>query len=182
MRSIDPLAKLPRSIENRYHLMHKRARELVDEGKKLVILIEEAHSIPVPTLKHLKRIFELKSDDGFTSLFSILLIGQPELVVRLSESNSEVREIVARCSMLELLPLEVDLANYLAHLLGRVNKTLDEVITADAITLLMEKLFRRGHSRLYPLEINNIMVSAMNEAAYTEQDLIYPDIIEAVAL
>lgn len=182
MFSIAPAERMPRSIESRYRLMHKRAKELVNDDKRLVILIEEAHCIPKPTLKHLKRIFELKSDDGFTSLFSILLVGQPELKVRLSENDADIREMVARCSELELFPLEQDVDNYLAYLLERANKKLDEVITAEAIEALTKKLFKRGHSRLYPLEVNNIMTAALNEAAYTEQDLIYPDIIEAVAL
>lgn len=182
MFSIAPMERMPRSIESRYRTMHKRAKELVNDGKRLVILIEEAHCIPKPTLKHLKRIYELKSDDGFTSLFSILLVGQPELKIRLNENDAEIREVVARCAELELLPLEKDLANYLGYLLARVNKKLDEVITSEAIDTLAKKLFKRGYSRLYPLEINNIMTAAMNEAAYTEQDLIYPDIIEAVAL
>lgn len=113
MFSIAPAERMPRSIESRYRLMHKRAKELVNDDKRLVILIEEAHCIPKPTLKHLKRIFELKSDDGFTSLFSILLVGQPELKVRLSENDADIREMVARCSELELLPLEQDVDNYL---------------------------------------------------------------------
>lgn len=182
MFSIAPTERMPRSIESRYRMMHKRAKELANDDKRLVILIEEAHCIPKPTLKHLKRIFELKSDDGFTSLFSILLVGQPELKIRLSENDPEIREVVARCSELELLPLEQDVSSYLAYLLERANKKLDEVITQEAIEALAKKLFKRGHSRLYPLEINNIMTAALNEAAYTEQDLIYPDIIEAVAL
>lgn len=183
MRNINPGGRVPRSLDNRYHLLHTKAKELVADGKKLVILIEEAHSIPKPTAKHLRRIFELRADDGFSRLFSILLVGQPELAkVVLNENNPDVREVVGRCTPLELLPLGDDLADYLSYLLSRVNKKLDEVITPEAVEALKQKLFKRGQSRLYPLLINNIMVAAMNRAASTDDDLVHPDTIEAVAI
>ncbi|MFP3014027.1 MAG: hypothetical protein ACTS8R_01525 [Arsenophonus sp. NC-QC1-MAG3] len=44
---------------------------------------------PIPTLKHLKRLFELKN--GFLKLLSIVLLEQPEFGDKLSEPLLAVR-------------------------------------------------------------------------------------------
>lgn len=59
--------------------------------------------MPLPTLKHLKRFFELKR--GFERLLGIVLIGQIELAVKLSENNPAVREVVRPCEVVTLQPL-----------------------------------------------------------------------------
>ena len=69
-------------------------------------MIEEAHGLPLPTLKHLKRFFELKN--GFERLLGIVLIGQTELAQKLSENNPAVREVVQRCEVVTLLPLTTE--------------------------------------------------------------------------
>ncbi|XLM22759.1 AAA family ATPase, partial [Chromobacterium piscinae] len=90
-------------------------------GYRHCLVIDEAHSLPIPTLKHLKRFFELEL--GFKKLLSIILIGQPELKVKLSERDAAVREVVQRCEMVELAPLEGGrLEEYLKFKLERMNK------------------------------------------------------------
>lgn len=42
-----------------------------------------------------------------------MLIGQPELADKLSERNMEVREVVQRCEVVELLPLDNSLEEFL---------------------------------------------------------------------
>ncbi|VEI45183.1 Uncharacterised protein [Actinobacillus equuli] len=54
-------------------------------------------------------------EDGFKKLLSIVLIGQPELKLKLSERNTEVREVVQRCEVVELAPLDAELERYVQH-------------------------------------------------------------------
>ncbi|MFP4733744.1 AAA family ATPase, partial [Pasteurella multocida] len=84
--------------------LHRVLKDSARAGNQHVLIIEEAHSLPVPTLKHLKRFFEL--EDGFKKLLSIVLVGQPELKLKLSERNFEVREVVQRCEIVTLEPLD----------------------------------------------------------------------------
>jgi type II secretory pathway predicted ATPase ExeA len=94
-------------------------------------VIDEAHSLPIPTIKHLKRFFELEL--GFKKLLSIILIGQPELKAKLSERNQDVREVVQRCEMVELAPLDGGrLDEYLKFKFDRLGKPIGEVIDVTA--------------------------------------------------
>ena len=92
--TIAPLESIKRSQDARFRQLHRVLKDSSQAGFSHVLVIEEAHSLPIPTLKHLKRFFELES--GFKKLLSIVLIGQPELADKLSERNMEVREVVQR--------------------------------------------------------------------------------------
>lgn len=84
-----------RSSEARFRQLHRVLRDSRRTGRSHVLVIEEAHALPIPTLKHLKRFMEL--EDGFKKLLGIILIGQPELAMKLSEQSQEAREVVQRC-------------------------------------------------------------------------------------
>lgn len=95
-------------------------------GNKHLLVIEEAHGLPLPTLKHLKRFREL--EDGFRKLLGIVLIGQPELRMKLSETNPEVREVTQRIELVELQALDAELENYLNFKFARAGKRVGDVI------------------------------------------------------
>ena len=127
---------------------------------------------PIPTLKHLKRFFELKN--GFERLLGIVLIGQTELAQKLSENNPAVREVVQRCEVVTLLPLtDGRLAGYLKHKIERAGGDITKIMDESAIDVVAERLTVRGrsgrgveeHSLLYPLAVNNLVSAAMNQAA-----------------
>lgn len=155
-------------------------------GNKHVLIIEEAHALPIPTLKHLKRFFEL--EDGFDKLLSIVLIGQTELGTKLSESRADVREVVQRCEVVRLNPLGEHLGAYLKHRFHLVNKPLAEVMDEQTVEALRTKL--TGHSTsgrsqgsfsvLYPLAVHNVLTAALNLAAQYGAPRLSPDIIAEV--
>ncbi|MCU4481246.1 ExeA family protein [Acinetobacter ursingii] len=159
-----------RSAEARFRQVHNLLKESSLAGNSHVILIEEAHSLPIPTLKHLKRFFELKS--GFKNLVSIILIGQTELANKLSERNPHVREVVQRCENITLEPLtSTGLEQYLKHRIKSIDKKLSEIITEDGIYAIAERLTQANgngkieRSLLYPLAVGNLITGAMNAAA-----------------
>lgn len=184
MAAVAPLEKPKSSPEARFAQLHKALRESHSAGYRHCLVIDEAHSLPIPTIKHLKRFFELEL--GFKKLLSIILIGQPELKAKLSEQNKDVREVVQRCEMVELAPLDGRLEDYLKFKMDRVGKPLAEVIDASGIDALRAKLTisardRRGtESLLYPLAVGNLLTAAMNLAASIGAPAVTGDVIREV--
>ena len=135
--TLAPLQSVKRSPEARFRQLHQVLKESCKSGYSNVLIIEEAHSLPIPMLKHLKRFFEL--EDGFKKLISIVLIGQPELKLKLSERNTEVREVVQRCEVVELAPLDAELENYVAFRLAKVGKKLSDIFDEDAFLAVRQR-------------------------------------------
>lgn len=140
-------------------------------GRRHLLLIEEAHCLPVATLKHLKRFSELK--DRMRRLLGIALVAQPELRARLLNAGQEVREVSQRCEVIDLLPLDSDLEAYLKHKFARFDLPLGKVLAPDAVDAIRGRLVHvpRGGkpvdavSFCYPLVVNNLVVRALNAAA-----------------
>lgn len=180
IRTISPLAALRISQEARFAQLEAALRDSYASGYRHCLVIEEAHSLPLPTLKHLKRILELRQ--GFSRLVSIILIGQPELLMKLSERNSEVREVVQRCEVMTLHPIKPEhLGDFLSYRLKRAGIKLADVIDNTGIAAMIQRLVSsNGASQLYPLAVGNFVVSAMNIAAKIGAPIIDADIINEV--
>lgn len=190
LNTVAPLEPIKRSPEARFRQLHRVLRDSRRSGNSHALIIEEAHGIPIPTIKHLKRFFEL--EDGFKKLLSIILIGQPELKLKLSESNHEVREVVQRCEIVKLTPLDNHLEEYLAFKLGRIGKSLTEIIDTSGIEALRAKLTistnRRDHrtgssgrdtvSLLYPLTVGNLFTACLNLAADIGAPLVTANVVK----
>ncbi|EJG5923813.1 AAA family ATPase [Salmonella enterica] len=172
------------SPEARFAQVHKALKDSAgdDSHNGHVLIIEEAHSLPIPTLKHLKRFLELES--GFKRLLSIILIGQQELCDKLSERRASVREVVQRCELIQLEPLNNDLDAFLAFKLTRAGKKPEEILDASAIPEIVSRMTTRDgkgnvvSSTLYPLAIGNLMIAAMNAAAEIGVPVVNGDIIK----
>ena len=154
-------------------------------GNSHVLMIEEAHDLTVQTLKYLKRFWEL--EDGFKKLLSIILIGQPELKNKLDErQNYEAREVIRRCEIAELLPLNGNLKDYMALKFKRIGKDPRELFESDAYDAIRERLTvrKRGSdgviSLLYPLVVNNLITKAFNLGAEIGAKKINAEIIKEI--
>ncbi|PTS85515.1 transposase [Pseudomonas sp. HMWF032] len=181
--TVAPLERPKSNPEARFRQMHRALKNSYESGFRHVLIIEEAHSMPISTLKHLKRLRELES--GFTKLVSIILIGQTELMVKLSERNAEVREVVQRIEVAELLPVSAArLGEFLAFRMDRAGKKLAEVIDPSGVQAIAERLTNAGRdtkrSLLYPLAIGNLVVAAMNLATSIGAPLITDEVIKGV--
>lgn len=187
LEAVAPGTNPKRSPEARFRQVHKALQESARAGNKHVLIIEEAHGMPLPTLKHLKRFFELKN--GFERLLGIILIGQTELAQKLSENNPHVREVVQRCELITLQPLDDGrLAQYLKFKFARIGKDVKDVLEDTAIEAIAERLTVRtrakagieSHSLLYPLAVNNLVSASMNEAATLLQERVTGDTVMGV--
>lgn len=182
MAKVAPLARMKSSPEARFAQLEAALKSSHAAGYNHVLIIEEAHSLPQPTLKHLKRFRELYA--GFTPLLSIILIGQPELAVKLSPRNGDVREVTQRISIAELRPMPVGaVEGHLAFRLGRAGKRLDEVIDAGGIQAVIDRLSTSGKdksSQLYPQAIGNLVLAAMNLATRVGESRVTAEVVGEV--
>lgn len=144
-------------------------------GQNHVLLIEEAHDLTPYMLKLLKRFWEI--EDGFRKALSIVLFGQTELKAKLNETRyPEIREFIRRCEQVELLPLDNALADYLTLKFKRIDSSLDNVMDADAVGAIRERLTKMRLG-CYPLIVNNLVTRAMNKAAELGAPRVTPDIV-----
>jgi type II secretory pathway predicted ATPase ExeA len=185
--TLDPLGSVAQTTERRTRQAEKLLTESTATGNTHLLLIEEAHGLPIATLKHLKRLHERMRFQGRKPMLGILLLGQPELQAKLDEKRHDVREVVQRIEMVQLRPLGADLKAYLAHRAKRDSKDLQALITDDGIDALRDRLtVVRGDVRtapvslIYPLSVNNAMTAALNAAARIGAPVITKDVVRAI--
>lgn len=185
LSALAPSTYAKRSPEARFRQIHNLLKESSRAGNHHLLIIEEAHSLPIPTLKHLKRFIELKN--GFTPLLSIILIGQDELKIKLAENNQEIREVVQRCEIVTLEPFtQTSLVEYLHHRCKVANRKLDDFIDQSGLDAICTKLTRnvgrknQHESLLYPLAVGNLLTGALNVAADLGADVITADLVMEV--
>lgn len=171
-----------RSMEAKARQIKRLLTDSSRAGNKHCLIIDEAHDLTIPVLKYLKRFWEL--EDGMKRLLAIVLVGQPELKVKLNERNADLREVARRCQQVELQPLNAFVGEYLKHKFARVGKSFAEVFAEDAMSGLTARLTQQNGNKtvslLYPLIVNNAVIAALNEAAKLGQNQITADIFEGV--
>lgn len=186
IRALSPLENPKRTLEAKAAQLHKLLKDSRRGGNSHVLIIEEAHGLHKQTLKHLKRFLELK--DGMKPLVSIILIGQTELKTKLSESSPDVREVVQRCELVELPPLDAHLEGYLRFKFERVGVDLAAIAEPGALDAIRAWLIfsksttktRETVSLMYPLMVNNLVTAAINQAASLGFDKLTDDLIREV--
>lgn len=169
--ALAPGVALKSSPQARYKQVHELLKASRAAGYTHLLVIEEAHRLPIPTLKHLKNFMELK--DGLRRLLGVCLIGQNELFNILSERNPEVREIVQRCEQITMEPLDNDVESYLQLKFERAGAKLADVFEPDAMDAIRTRLIQQAHghrsnevvSICYPQVVNNLVCRALNAAA-----------------
>lgn len=162
-----------------------QAKAKANKSSRHCLIIEEAHRLAVPTLKHLKGFYEMKV--GRAPMLSIVMVGQTELGDRLNPSNTHLREVIQRCEVVNLQPLDNNLEDFIKFKLARVGKPVSEVIDASGIDQLRFKMTKREkdkqgnlvivESALYPLAVTNMLVAAMNETARLGAPVVNADVV-----
>lgn len=169
MRTVAPLQSIRSSPEARFDQVHQALCNSSRAGMRHLILIEEAHCMPVATLKHLKRFLELK--DGMKRLLGIVLLAQPELLKKLSTANASLREVTQRIEIVQLAPL-AQVGDYLKHRFARAGTSLDAVIEPSAVDALRATL-----GDVYPQALHNLLARSMNTAATVGAPLVTKEMV-----
>jgi len=154
MKNVNPMRG--GDLEERSRWVHALLRLKISEGKKLVLLIDEAHGLREETLRSLKRFHELQ--EGFKKLISIILVGQEELM-NVLHGNYALREVSARINIVEMKPINNLVDDYLTHKLSRAGVELIKVMDESAI-----KTVKRLLPKAVPLSVNNLASRSIEEA------------------
>ena len=104
------------------------------EGKRVVVLVDEAHAMPLETLEELRLLYNLQVGDQ--KLMQIALFGQPELNAKLEQPNMRQLKdrIVHHFSMLPLSPLVIEA--YLLFRMRAAGYRGSNIFSAAAIKLI----------------------------------------------
>ncbi|MDG4476447.1 ExeA family protein [Thiovibrio frasassiensis] len=149
----------PASLDSLLRILNDHLYALAQQGKKLLIVIDEAQNLPDESLEQLRLLSNFETDTQ--KLLQIVLFGQPELRGKLSQTN--MRQLVQRVSIMETLaPLsKQEMVNYILH---RFKKSgVYEMPRSFATTDLIWR-YTKGYPRL----INKIMSRALL-VAYAEK-------------
>lgn len=182
--TLQPETTVPQTLQARTVRAAKMLTASAEAGAVHLLLIEEAHGLPDATLKHLKRLHELRN--GRRGLLGILLLAQPELKLRLANGlrTGALREVAQRVEIVELLPLDAELRGYLQCRAEAAGAKLGELIDDQAVEQLRARLTRKTDkgavSMCYPLAVNNMLTRALNSAAALGVPLVTRDVIAAI--
>ena len=180
--TLDDKASVARGAERRSRQVRRALEESAIAGNAHLLILEEAHALPIPTLNHLKRLHE-KMRLGRKPMLGILLLGHPELEKKLG--RFDVREVMQRMEIARLRPLGADLSAYLTLRAQASGRPLADFITPDGIDELRSRLtLPEGpdgpRSLLYPLNVNNWMTAALNTAAALGAPKVDRDVVRTV--
>lgn len=183
MSAVAPGESIPSSPEKQSQKLHRLLRSAYAAGTHYCVIIEEAHDLNRHTLKSLKRFLELK--EGRHPLLSIILIGQTELGEKLNPADPWMREVVQRCDVLHIAPIE-DVAGFLRFRFARAGIDFGKIFTEDGVEAIKESLTvaqdRSGNGVYmgYPLMIANMTIAALNLAASAGEKQVTADVVRMV--
>jgi type II secretory pathway predicted ATPase ExeA len=135
------------------------AAEEAEKGKRVVVVVDEAHLLSAEQLEELRLLTNADMDSH--SAFACLLIGQPTLRrrIKLGTFAALDQRIALRFAMPPMTDIET--AGYIAHHLALAGRT-DTMFSDDAIALIHQV------ARGLPRAVNNLAVQAL-VAAYAER-------------
>lgn len=124
---------------NRAHMLAALEAVLIErysQGRRVVVVIDEAHSMPATTLEEIRLLSNLETTQN--KLLKIVLFGQPELDELLDAP--QLRQVKDRIShRFELQPLNADEASaYLRFRLHKAGWQGGELFDAEALKLLVQ--------------------------------------------
>jgi MSHA biogenesis protein MshM len=104
------------------------------EGKRVVILVDEAHAMPLDTLEELRLLYNMQMGDQ--KLLQIVLFGQPELNDKLDQPN--MRQLKDRIvHHFTMLPLSKNaVASYLMFRMRAAGYRGSNIFSAKALALI----------------------------------------------
>jgi type II secretory pathway predicted ATPase ExeA len=173
-------------LEDKARQVQRLLANRAKSGHGACLIIEEAHDLKTPTLKYLKRFYEL--EDGYKKLLGIIMIGQTELKYRFNEAqNWEMREVIRRVQVAEIRGLEGNIQQYLEVKFKRVGlKQIEDVFEKDAFEALNRRLTMTARdgvgkiSMAYPQTVNNWTARALNIAFEMGEAKVTAEVIEAM--
>jgi len=142
------------------HLLQKKLFELYEEGKKVVLIIDEAQQMPLATLEEIRLLSNLETETE--KLLQIIMFGQPELDEHIdTPSVRQLRERITYSFYLSPLTYSV-VEKYLAFRLKKAGHQGRGVFKRSAIKYLTKS----SHGTLRRL---NVLADKALLAAFLDQ-------------
>ena len=160
-----------KSVEDKTEMLHtlnEKMLENLNEGKKTIVIIDEAQAIESDTtLEELRLLLNFQLNEKF--LVTLILIGQPELRVKVVK----IKQLDSRISIRYHLQ-HLDLNNTIKYIIFRLKVAglKKNIITKEAV----EKIY--SYTGGVPREINNICDLALLDGFSTKAELIDSKIIQ----
>ena len=150
------------SLDYEFHLLKQFNQHLLDmaaQGKKVVICIDEAQSMPLESLEALRLLSNLETEKR--KLLQVVMFGQPELDQKLA--NPAVRQLLQRIVFHYRMPglKQEEATHYLAHRLRVAGHRDGEVFPLASARLLFR--WSRGTPRLVNVLAHKAMLLAYGE-------------------
>jgi type II secretory pathway predicted ATPase ExeA len=131
-------------------------------GQQVVVLIDEAHAMPMETLEEIRLLSNLESNRH--KLLQLVLFGQPELDVTLARADMrQLRERITHNFTLEPLPRE-DVAAYLDFRLRAAGYRGPPLFAAAAVKLISQA--SQGLSRRINILADKALLAAFADGAH----------------
>ncbi len=150
------------------HALNEKMLENLNEGKKTIVVVDEAQAIENDTtLEELRLLLNFQLNDQF--LVTLILIGQPEL----REKVAKIKQLDSRISIRYHLQ-HLDLDDTIKYIIFRLKVAglKKNIITKESI----EKV--HSYTNGVPREINNICDLALLDGFSTKAELINSKIIQ----
>ena len=167
--SPDKLEKVPSNSEKRERLL----LELIQKARSPVALfVDDAHGLHSTTLVSLKKLIELVRSNG--ERLSVILAGHPKLKNDLRRPTLE--EIGGRTQAFSIEGIRGQESKYIEWLLTQATKDKikpSDILSPETIEYLAERLST-------PLQIEQYLTLAMNEAYQVGLKPITPDFMETI--
>ncbi|HUU94727.1 MAG TPA: AAA family ATPase [Phycisphaerae bacterium] len=164
--------------------------EFHQQGKQVVVTIDEAHVLPHQTLRGLKRLYEIES--GLVKHLSILLFGQLQLYRRLA--SPDIEEVSQRVSIVMCYGLRTVAGGKIVNGLPE-RKTIGKRSTvADYITQRLQRAGVKDTGKIIepkaldaiaaitdvPLRIHSVCTAAFNLAYEIDHDVVKVSDVDAL--
>ena len=149
----------------RIKAIKERLIELNDSGKQVILLIDEAQSIPEDSLESLRLLTNFETEK--TKLVQIVLFGQPELEIRLN--HPAIRQLKQRITFsYHLQPMDkTGVEGYVQHRLQISGYQGDPVFSHRALNLVFSAT--RGTPRLVNILCHKALMLAYGAGVKTIQ-------------
>lgn len=136
------------SLDALLRILNDRLYALTQEGKRLLVVIDEAQNLPDESMEQLRLLSNFETDSH--KLLQIVLFGQPELRDKLAQPH--LRQLTQRVTIMETLhPLQKqEIGDYIHFRCGRAGQQ-NLTLSRRVVNLLWR------HSHGYPRLINKIM-------------------------
>jgi MSHA biogenesis protein MshM len=152
--------------EGRPHLLlrslQERLIEIYAAGKQVVVLIDEAHAMPMETLEEIRLLSNLESNRH--KLLQIVLFGQPELDGRLAQTEMrQLKERITHNFALEPLKRN-DIASYLMFRMRAAGYHGPDLFTQTAIQLISHS--SEGLTRRINILADKALLAAFSQGTH----------------